>query len=641
MFAVGSRRWLRGRGVPAFAHVLVATFVLAVLPVLLVWWLRLSGTVRSPLVSMGAGVALSLLLVNLGAAYWKRHPASHDLLFNELLLWGYIYRRLRERRLESARALLGEMNTATAQEPGAREDRARVLERLARMLDARDPLTHGHSRRVARHAWMIARRMGLGAEEVARIRTAAAIHDIGKINTPLEILRKPARLTDAEFEVIKRHPVDGAQIAAALRDKELCAIIRHHHERLDGSGYPNRLAGQEIPIGARIISVADTFDAITSVRPYQSSRSHMQALEILRSEAGDRLDPDAVRAFCSHYSGRRPLTAWATLASLPEGIFARIGGALFGGTAPAKLAALALTLGGVTAASGALPAVLPAASAQRGSAGTASAARGLAQATSSAAGRPEVDRQARFASRELKLIAGGARMASVRASAAGGSQPPAGSRAGQAPATNQSGPVAAAASAGQAAGAIGDRGSAATGGSNGAGTATSNPSSRQRLPASTNGAASWGAPRGGANGEHQSAPAAAGEEAGGEAAKSHPHAAEHSGSHSSEAHAEEAHASGHGEGTPEAGKQGGSHTATAGGANGGEAAHGEGHAGKGGSEAPAKSTPEESKRSNGSSASAQSNESSSSLSSSGAQAQKSSGVSSGEGKGRSAAEASE
>ena len=367
----------RSRGAPAFVRVMIATFLVAICPVLLVWWLRLSGTLASPLASMGAGVALSLTLANLGAAYWKRHPASRDLLFNELLLWGYLYRRLRERRLASARTMLGLLSAAPGEQerPRGAEERARVLERLARMLDARDPLTHGHSRRVARHAWMLAQRMGLSSEEIARIRTAAAIHDIGKMNTPLEILRKPARLSDAEFTVIKRHPVDGAQIAAALRDKKLCAIIRHHHERLDGSGYPDGLAGEQIPVGARIISVADTFDAITSVRPYQTSRSHQQALEILRTEAGDRLDPEAVRAFCTHYSGRRPLTAWATLTSLPEGIFARVGGALFGGTGPVKLAALAMTLGGVTAATGALSLVVPA-----------GGHRAPAQAQSSAAG---------------------------------------------------------------------------------------------------------------------------------------------------------------------------------------------------------------------------------------------------------------
>ncbi len=350
---------VRPHATPVLLRVLIATFVVAIFPVLLVWWLRLSGTLRSPLGSMGAGVALSLLLANLGAAYWKRRPASRDMLFNELLLWGYLYRRLRERRLASAKSMLGRLSAAPGAASGA-EERARVLERLARMLDARDPLTYGHSRRVARHAWMLAQRMGCSSEEVARIRTAAAIHDVGKINTPLEILRKPSRLSDAEFAVIKRHPVDGAQIAAALRDKRLCAIIRHHHERLDGSGYPDGLAGEEIPIGARIISVADTFDAITSVRPYRSSRSHQQALAILRAEAGERLDPDAVRAFCAHYSGRAPLTAWATLTSLPEGILARVAGALFGAGAPAKLAALAVTLGGVSAATGALALVVPA-----------------------------------------------------------------------------------------------------------------------------------------------------------------------------------------------------------------------------------------------------------------------------------------
>src|SRR4051812_39605758 len=119
--------------------------------------------------------------------------------------------------------------------------------------------------------------MGLPAAEVAKVRTAAALHDVGKLHTPRSILTKPGRLTDSEFALIKRHPVDGAVMTSGIGDPEISAMIRHHHERLDGRGYPDGLSGEDIPVGARIISVADTFDAITSHRTYRRAAHHKRA----------------------------------------------------------------------------------------------------------------------------------------------------------------------------------------------------------------------------------------------------------------------------------------------------------------------------------------------------------------------------
>src|SRR5205807_540063 len=143
------------------------------------------------------------------------------------------------------------------------------LEALARLLAARDPYTHGHCQRVANHAERIARTMHLEPAAVARVRTAALIHDVGKLYTPRTVVNKPGSLTDEEFELIKRHAADGGALVAAAEDPELARIVRHHHERQDGSGYPDSLAGEEIPLGARILAVADTFDAFTSHRPYK------------------------------------------------------------------------------------------------------------------------------------------------------------------------------------------------------------------------------------------------------------------------------------------------------------------------------------------------------------------------------------
>jgi HD-GYP domain-containing protein (c-di-GMP phosphodiesterase class II) len=151
--------------------------------------------------------------------------------------------------------------------------------------------------------------MGLPELQVATVRAAAALHDVGKINTPRAVLHKPGRLTDVELALIELHPVDGAEIVSTLGDPELTAMVRHHHERLDGTGYPDGLAGEEIPLGARIIAVADTFDAITSTRPYRPASTHEAAMEILEAEAGPRLDTSGVRALQAYYdeSPLRPL----------------------------------------------------------------------------------------------------------------------------------------------------------------------------------------------------------------------------------------------------------------------------------------------------------------------------------------------
>ena len=299
-----------------FPRVAVATLLVTVLPGLAAGGLQAAGTVDGWVVSALIAVVLSMALAAVGSAWWARRPASRDIVFADLMLWGWLRRVRTERRLESARWLLGRM----AELDTAR--RIELLERLSAALEARDAYTHGHSRRVTRHSFRIARQLGLSDEDAARIRTAAAVHDVGKIETPREVLNKPGRLTDEEFAVIKRHPVDGAVMVAALGDDELTSIVRHHHERLDGGGYPDGLVGGQIPLGARVIAVADTFDALTSSRPYRPGCSHKKALDILRKEAGSQLDPDVVAAFLSYYSGRRVIPWWSTVAAAPSRVAA-------------------------------------------------------------------------------------------------------------------------------------------------------------------------------------------------------------------------------------------------------------------------------------------------------------------------------
>ena len=320
--------------------VLVATFLVVGVPMLLVFWLRRSGVVTSVWATTAIGVTVSLLASYAGGAFWKKRTDSRDMLFSDLMLWGWVQRWRSERRLSAAADLLGLTTGQPQAISGGRltnEQKAGLLTHLTSGLEARDPYTHGHSRRVARHASSIAKRMGLPRDEVAKIRAAGAMHDVGKVETPITVLHKEGKLTDGEYAIIKRHPVDGAKMVSTLRDDELTAMVRHHHERLDGTGYPDRLAGEAIPIGARILAVADTFDAITSTRPYRHAHAHSKALDILAADAGTQLDPDAVRAFCSCYSGRRPLAYWTVLANARP----RLAPWLGSGLAPAKAATMA------------------------------------------------------------------------------------------------------------------------------------------------------------------------------------------------------------------------------------------------------------------------------------------------------------
>jgi len=291
------------------------------LPFFVVTVLRGEGLVAGQISLLLIALVISFGVSAIGAAIWKTRPGSGDLLFGDLLIWGFLRRWRVDRRLSSAAALLGLRGDEKSAGSHTPAQKAQLLEKLAAALEARDPYTHGHSRRVARYSTLIAKRMGLPAKEVARIRAAAAIHDVGKVEIPREVLSKSGRLNDEEFELIKRHPVEGARMVAALEDEELTRIVRHHHERLDGKGYPDRLRGSEIPLGARIIAVADTFDAITSTRPYRAATSHKQALEVLRTESGTQLEPKAVEAFRSYYSGLRPVALWAILVSLPQRLF--------------------------------------------------------------------------------------------------------------------------------------------------------------------------------------------------------------------------------------------------------------------------------------------------------------------------------
>ncbi|HEY3171536.1 MAG TPA: HD domain-containing phosphohydrolase [Thermoanaerobaculia bacterium] len=173
---------------------------------------------------------------------------------------------------------------------------------LAAAIDAKDPYTRGHSERVARYSSLVAREMGLSSEDVRRVRLSALLHDVGKIGIDDRILRKPTALTEEEFEIMKSHPVKGAAIMEAIPQlRDVIPGMKYHHERWEGGGYPEGLRGEDIPLQARIVSVADTFDAMTTTRPYQRAMDIRFVFQRLRDLAGNRFDPSVVEALIHSY----------------------------------------------------------------------------------------------------------------------------------------------------------------------------------------------------------------------------------------------------------------------------------------------------------------------------------------------------
>lgn len=172
-----------------------------------------------------------------------------------------------------------------------------AIESLVNALEAKDKCTEGHSLRVARVATSVARRLPLAEEDIERIRLSGLLHDIGKIGIKELILQKPGRLTPDEMDCIKTHPVISEHILKPIiEDKEVLRIIRHHHEHYNGTGYPDGVKGDEIPIGARILSVVDSFDALTSDRPYGNTRTRDNAINEIKRCLGTQFDPIVVEA---------------------------------------------------------------------------------------------------------------------------------------------------------------------------------------------------------------------------------------------------------------------------------------------------------------------------------------------------------
>jgi putative two-component system response regulator len=180
-----------------------------------------------------------------------------------------------------------------------RDSAESVVFALARAVEAKSPFTHGHSERVMRYSLALASACNIDAGQSELMRKGALLHDIGKISIPDAILNKPGKLTPEEYEVIKAHPAQGAHIVEPLHSvRDAVPLIRSHHERLDGRGYPDGLRGDEIPLLVRMLSVADIYDSLSSHRPYRDAIPHAVCLEMLRENAFDGgLDPELVAVF--------------------------------------------------------------------------------------------------------------------------------------------------------------------------------------------------------------------------------------------------------------------------------------------------------------------------------------------------------
>ncbi len=250
-------------------------------PPLRIWWPQFTWVS----VNYFSGASVAALLVT----YSHSIDLSTLLIIVPLLVISYLTFRTAMGRVDDTTKHLGQLNDLYLS----------TIETLAMAIDAKDQITHGHIRRVQAYAVGLAKRLGVIDDQLIRaIEAAALLHDMGKLAVPEYILNKPGRLTPAEFEKMKLHASVGADILSAIDfPYPVVPIVRHHHEQWSGLGYPDGLKGTDIPIGARILSVVDCFDALTSDRPYRPRLSTEEALAILRERRGSMYDPLIVDTF--------------------------------------------------------------------------------------------------------------------------------------------------------------------------------------------------------------------------------------------------------------------------------------------------------------------------------------------------------
>jgi diguanylate cyclase (GGDEF)-like protein/putative nucleotidyltransferase with HDIG domain len=239
----------------------------------------------------------TMLTASFGIAAYPEHGTDEDSLLRAADQALYVAKQLgRDRSVIFSHEVAATVHRGLDVPLLAREQTTAVLV-LAETLDLRDAGTGAHSQTVGRYSETIARELGLAAERIERIRLAGLLHDIGKLGVPDEILRKPGRLTAAEFTEIRKHPELGARILAGANLDDISAWVLAHHERPDGAGYPFGLSAEQIPLEARILAVADAFEAMTADRVYRAGMSHDAAVEELRRCCASQFDETVVHAF--------------------------------------------------------------------------------------------------------------------------------------------------------------------------------------------------------------------------------------------------------------------------------------------------------------------------------------------------------
>lgn len=245
------------------------------------------------------GSSIAMLIV----AYTDQIDLTVLSIIVPLLVISYVTFRTSMGRLEDAERHVQQVN----------ELYLSTIETLAMAVDAKDQITHGHIRRVQVFTLELAKRLGVhDDQQLKAIEAAALLHDMGKLAIPEHILNKPGKLTSAEFDNMKRHTDIGADLLSSIRfPYPVVPIVRHHHESWDGTGYPSGLSGVDIPLGARILSVVDCFDALTSDRPYRPRLSPEEAFAILLERRGRMYDPLVVDTFIASHSAIAPLAAAA------------------------------------------------------------------------------------------------------------------------------------------------------------------------------------------------------------------------------------------------------------------------------------------------------------------------------------------
>ena len=337
----------------AFSTSLMTTLAVAVAPSFvafgfLVWSRPDPHPVLATIVSIIATIGAFVL----GARVWENQPESFGYSFADVMLWHWVRREWAEEKLVRNARLLGydREGRFVGKVEISPERQLRAAREIGAALDSKSSYTLNHSKRVEAHARDIAAVLGLSAEQTEELATAAALHDIGNIRIPEHVIRKAGELTLEERSTIEGHVLLGAIMAFEAGGESVVAGVRHHHERWDGKGYPNGLKGEEIPLFARIIGIAEAYDAMTSTRPYRQSLTQDQALAVLREEGNCQFDQRLVEVFAAtlpeplQIVERIPALAWAQRQVRELTIlFRRVGGTAI--SAAASTLAIALILG--------------------------------------------------------------------------------------------------------------------------------------------------------------------------------------------------------------------------------------------------------------------------------------------------------